>query len=278
MQRTVPPKPDLAGLRAFFPERIELVAFGMGVPVLHHLGPLPDPDGLGPAIGAERERLAQPGRFNEEQAVLGGAAAERDGRIVLPYHHAEYAVISALRAAGQAPFVLSASVLLVCQDLRQVYVQRRSAFCDAAAGLLHTVSGAQKHPIGGDPAVALLETARREVLEETGLEIRGDDVPYALVAERLATSYQFVLLGAPISPQQAASMRTSVEGAIVAIAFDDLPLMLARPDEWAATGYFHVLLWLAGLGDDIRFAGRSASDVLAASLPAGRATGWQTYY
>jgi hypothetical protein len=73
-------------------------------------------------------------------------------------------------------------------------------------------------------------------------------------------------------------MQTSVEGAIVAIAFDELPLMLARPDEWAATGFFHVLLWLATRGRDARFAGRPASDVLAAGLMAGRTTDWRTYY
>lgn len=278
VQRTSSVEPALTGLRAFLPERIELLALDMGVPVLQHVGALPDPDGLRAAVTAQRQRLAEPGRFNEEQAILSGSASERDGRIVLPYRHAEYAVISALREAGQAPFVLSASVLLVCHERREVFVQRRSAFCDAAAGLLHTVSGAQKHPIGDDPGVALLETARREVREETGLEIRGDDVPYALVAERLATSYQFVLLGAPISPAQVASMRTSVEGAIVAIPFDDLPLMLARPDDWAATGFFHVLLWLATRGRDAQFAGRSASDVLTAGLRAGRTTDWRTYY
>lgn len=278
MRRTSTTEPDLAGLRAFLPGRIDLLAFGMGVPLLEHVGALPDPDDLGAAVTAERQRLAQPGRFNEEQAILDGAASERGGRIVLPYRHVEYAVISALRAAGRAPFVLSASVLLVCGERRQVFVQRRSAFCDAAAGLLHTVSGAQKHPIGGDPGLALLETARREVQEETGCEIRGDDVPYALVAERMATSYQFILLGAPVSPEQLASMRASVEGAIVAIDFDDLPAMLARPHEWAATGYFHVLLWLATLDGEARFAGRSASDVLAGALVAGRTASWRTYY
>ena len=55
----------------------------------------------------------------------------------------------------------------------QVYVQRRSAFCDAAAGLLHTVSGAQKHPIDDDPLPTLLRPGMK-------LTIAFDDISLPL--------------------------------------------------------------------------------------------------
>jgi hypothetical protein len=265
-------------LAAFLPERIELLGVERGVPSLDYRGPLVVPADLAAAVHVERERLSAPGRYNERQAVLAAPPQLDCTPPVLPYHDVEYAALAAMRAAGRAPFVLSSSVLLVSDETRQIFVQRRSAFCDAAAGLLHTVSGAQRFPIPSSVEPALLDTAWREVHEETGLEVGAQPgVPMLLALERLATSFQFVVLGTRISAAQAAAIHSSVEGDIVAIGFDDLQRSLLRPIEWAATGYFHVLAWLAFDQAPRTFDGAGAHTVLDRALAASRDLHWPGY-
>jgi len=166
----------------------------------------------------------------------------------------------------------------VCDERREIYVQRRSAFCDAAAGLLHTVSGAQKYPLSHSEESALLETAWREVREETGLNLAPDpEVPLVLIRERMATSFQFVVLGARITASQAAAIHTSVEGEIVPIGFDALEDSLSRPLEWAATGFFHVLAWLALDPVSRRFGAHDADTVVDGAFAATRGVRWPDY-
>jgi hypothetical protein len=264
-------------LHTFLPDRIELLAIDAGIPILRHRGELPVPPGLDARLAAERARLSAPGRYNERQAVFAG---DFDPRMVseLPFYDAEYALITSLRAAGQAPFVLSASVLLVCDETREIFVQRRSAFCDAAAGLLHTVSGAQKYPLSHGADVELLETAWREVREETGLILGPDPgVPLVLIRERMATSFQFLLPGTRITRAQAERIHTSVEGEIVAIGFDALEASLAQPLDWAATGYFHVLVWLALDGRGPTFGGKTGASLVDGAFAATRHIEWPSY-
>ena len=264
-------------LQTFLPDRIELLSIDAGIPILRHQGPLPIPPGLDARLASERARLSAPGRYNERQAVFAG---EFDPHAVseLPFYDAEYALITSLRAVGEAPFVLSASILLVCDETREIFVQRRSNFCDAAAGLLHTVSGAQKYPLSHDGDVALLETARREVREETGLTLVPDPgVPLMLIRERMAWSFQFLVAGARITRSQAERMSTSVEGDIVAIGFDALESLLSEPLDWAATGFFHVLVWLALDGKGRTFGGKTAGALVDRAFAVTRHVQWPSY-
>lgn len=98
----------------------------------------------------------------------------------------------------------------------------------------------------------LIQTIKREILEETGLSPRWRQKIPVLISEELKTGFiQVVFLGLSVEADDLCNLLPNWEGkGIERIPFGDLKNCLLDPDNlaasgWTPTGMVHVLSWLA---------------------------------
>lgn len=164
--------------------------------------------------------------------------------------------LTVLRKYNRHSYILSSSVVLVCQKLRVIVLHHRSSDSVSYPDSLHTIGGAF------DPSKdrrSLIRTAHREVDEETEASVLFESTPPMILALEKPTRFlQLVFLGANISPTQCNNLINNWEGhGIVKIHFDDLRNQLSstlnvtdatgtcRTVGWVPSGKAHVLAWLA---------------------------------
>jgi len=234
------------------------------------------PSDLADAVESERRFLRQPGRYNETQALLTEAIDAASDPIVMRYRTIEYAAVRVLRRLRTEMDIISASALPVCWHTRQLYLQRRARTVDLAPSRLHCFAGAFQPPgPNADPAAAsgmgLIHTALRELQEETHLAVEPNGaVPMAIFKDAGTGSLELVLLGLDLQPADACKMRSSTEGDILPIGFDELPSVLHRRDEWTIGGRFLMLAWFplcaARRASPVTFAGSTPMEAFWRAL------------
>lgn len=167
-----------------------------------------------------------------------------------------FAELSILRKNDSHDFILSACVVMICNETRSLIVHHRSSDSATYPDCFHTFGGAY------DPQrdkKNLFLTAKREIHEESQASVLYEDTPpMIIVLEKTTRFLQLVFLGANISKKQFEELEENWEGKrLLTISFDDLGAFMTDPIatdlakggkreiSWVPTGKAHVLAWLA---------------------------------
>ncbi|MDX6447326.1 MAG: hypothetical protein QOH71_4400 [Blastocatellia bacterium] len=251
--------------------KVEIVRLTSHVPVLESQGSVTVPSEKRQAALA---RLLQP-YSNDAHAVLAKEPNWNDEPVVLKFGVTDYVGICALSGPEKLPVsIISVSVVVLCAELREIYLHRRDESSRTNPNDLHTYGGAYMPPGISklDDALDLITTAQREVFEELNLTFwRSPDIPMMLTKELDTGFIQLVLLGVSVSPQDVAGSRHNWEGKKVVISFDELPERLtSTKEQWVPTGKTHLLAWLAlgapNAGQSPRFGTYSATELFDAVI------------
>lgn len=113
----------------------------------------------------------------------------------------------------------------------------------------------------------LIECAQRELSEETGLSVTiPNTIPVLLLEETSISFIEMAYLGVNISNEQLERTRSSWEGRVVKIPFDELKEKLCDFEDWTPSGLLHILFWLAldtpNSKERLKFAGEDAAALL----------------
>lgn len=256
-------------------ESVEIVRMVRHVPVL-------EPEGFINLPSSQRqaaeERMKRP-FDNDAHAVLSAEPNWNDEPIVLKFSATDYIGICALSGAGKLPVsTISVSVVVLCPELRELYLHRRDASSRTYPNHLHTYGGAYMPPgiTKRDDDFDLITTAQREVHEELNLTFRRSTEISMMLSKELETGFvQLALLGVDVSAQDVAGSRHNWEGKKVVVSFDDLPeRLILTKEEWVPTGKVHVLAWLGlgapNAGRSPRFGRYSALELFDAAIVSSR--------
>lgn len=239
----------VARLNARFRGEAELFGPYRYEPVIRIEGPLELTPEL--AARAERERLAGI-RTNDPHAVLAREPQWDDDPLAFDVRTLDFSAVLALRDPAlnvdPRPQLLSASVVLVCAETREVLLHRRAVDSATYPSALHTFGGAYWPPdVEGrvGDRLRLRSTALREVNEETEAAIGLEDEPMVVLRETRTGFVQLAFLGVGLSARKARELRPNPEGHITRVGFDELPKVLLLEKNWVPTGQAAILAWLA---------------------------------
>ena len=154
-------------------------------PMIHLEGPFP----LSPAqegFAAEMRKLfaADDGKVNDPHAVLKVQPEWKDDPLHFHVYSLDYVALEALRndelSNDIRPLVLSANVLLICRENREIILHRRAPDSRTYPCALHTIGGAYWPPdVDGREGdrLSLRRTAAREAGEESDVFLRKALLP-----------------------------------------------------------------------------------------------------
>jgi hypothetical protein len=212
---------------------------------------------------ADEKRAAL--RQNDPHALVSTDTIWR-GQPLIKYTTTDYAGVSAMRALGKLPAILSANAVLICPESRLIIVHRRSASSATYGNYLHTLGGAYipqgTNALNDVDRKGLSATVGREIFEETQIRVDPESKTIPLVCMReISTGFiQLTCLGLTVSPNALLHMKANWEGELVTLSFDDLESQLLRSD-WVPTARAGILAWLAfdapGSGWRPRFSGKT---------------------
>ena len=153
-------------------------------PVIHSDGEYPLTD----ALKKEARRLAKinskKDRPNDQHGILSRQPNWLSDPVNLHIQSLDFGAVSALRAVGQRPEILSASAVIVCSARRQVLLQSRARDLATYPGCIHTVGDAYIPPGFGtvdSDRGGLVSTLTREVNEETQLGLSMESLPNLMI-------------------------------------------------------------------------------------------------
>lgn len=240
-------------LNHLFRNEVELLGPYRHEPIIHLEGALTP--SLAHAALAEEQRsllIADPKRSNDPNAILCSDPHWADDPVHFHVQCCDYATLRVLRDESinprKQPRVLSANVLLICREAREIILHRRADWSDHLPGALHTIGGAYRPPSvdarEGDRQ-SLRRTAIREAGEESDVAFSLEESPMVLLRELQTGFIQLAYLGANISSKEARNLKPNIEGAPVRVGFDDLPRFLREERNWYPSGKAAILAWLA---------------------------------
>lgn len=186
------------------------------------------------------------------------------------YHAVDYATIIALRKySSYKPKVIYSTVVVLCADKREIYLHRRGKTTNFAS-CWHVFGGGfmpKLNKFHQSDKESLLQTAMREVLEETGLSIQWNKRSTRII--QLETSYgiETVLLACNVTPDNVDHIKKETwEGSVFKISFNQLyNYLLNKRNRWCPTGMVSLLYWLAvgtpGCEPDTRFGNYNAQEL-----------------
>ncbi len=200
-----------------------------------------------------------------------------DSPLTIRYCTCKYAEILSLRNSIPYVGIITANVLLFCEELRCIVVHRRSKKSRDYPSTLHTFGGAFI-PSGADhqsphqeDRLGIQHTGIREISEEAkaGIDI-SESVPIIVTDEFEIQSIEITYLGVSVTARQVRRMLGNWEGDPVQIGFDELEEKLANINEWVPSGWVHILLWLScntpSANSPIKFGGLSGSELASATV------------
>lgn len=202
---------------------------------------------------AARARAKLGGRqTNDPQAVLAREPHWSDDPLSLHVRTLDFVGVLALRDPAlnpdSRPQILSANLVLVCPEAREVILHRRSKDAATYPSALHTFGGAYWPP-GVEGRVGdrrrLSATALREVNEEIQAALCVADEPLIMLRELRTGFVQLAFVGVALSARTAQLLKPNQEGSISRVGFDELPKVLLEEQNWVPTGQASVLAWLA---------------------------------
>lgn len=236
---------------------------------LNHLGPFKF-DAEQKAISRKYARdLKEQNKPDDPCAVLILDPVWTDDPLSFKYHSLFYSEVLALREQGKRVKLVSANVVVYCEESRCILAHRRSDKSADFCRTLHTFGGAymppgvgQRGDLGG-----LKECVERELHEESGLGAAiPNGTPIVLLEEPSIDYVQVAFLGVNIPSNILDRSRETWEGDVVRIPFDELEVKLCNFHDWTPSGLLHILFWLAldapNSKAKLKFAGKSADSVL----------------
>lgn len=213
-------------------------------------------------------------RPNDPHGLLDSETNCFDKPLTLLYKSTDFATICALREKKEKPRIISAGVIAINEENRQLFLHRRAKECATYPNALHIIGGGFEPP-GIKPkndGSNLKNTMRREFLEE--LEI-GFDYPKntkLLFGVETDTGFiQIVALGVKVNSHDYEDIKDNWEGNHIKLGFDELYEKLSSDKEnWVPSGKAHILVWLA-LGapnchPETKFSGYSAQELFEKAI------------
>jgi hypothetical protein len=200
-----------------------------------------------------------------------------DSPLTIRYCTCKYAEILSLRNSIPYVGIITANVLLFCEELRCIVVHRRSKKSRDYPSTLHTFGGAFIPPGAGhqsphqEDRLGIQHTGVREIFEESKAAIDiSESVPIIVTDEFEIQSIEITYLGVSVTARQVRRMLGNWEGDPVQIGFDELEEKLANINEWVPSGWVHILLWLScntpSANSPIKFGGLSGSELASATV------------
>jgi len=211
-------------------------------------------------------------RPNDPHAILAREPHWGDDPLSLHVRTLDFAAVMALRDPAlnpdPRPQILSANLVLVCPEMREVILHRRSEDSATYPSGLHTFGGAYWPP-GVEGRVGdrrrLMATALREVNEETQAALGVEDEPMIVLRESRTGFVQLAFVGVALSARKAQRLKANREGSISRVGFDELPKVLLQERNWVPTGQAALLAWLAmgapNAGNKPTFSGMRPAEV-----------------
>jgi hypothetical protein len=242
-------------INEFFKGDAELFGPYKHEPVIESKGAFPLNDAQATEAAKERKKIASDkNTTNDPHAVLSSGPNWNDDPLNFKVQTLDFAAVRVLRRNidrnnNSLPQVLSANILLICRESREIILHRRAAHSDTYPNALHTIGGAYMPPKvdhrEGD-FYQLRLTAFREVLEESGANFVLDENPPMVVLREVKTGFiQLIFLGINISLKGKSKLKSGREGEIVYVKYDELPRRLRQENDWVPTGKAAILAWLA---------------------------------
>ncbi len=254
-------------LNELFRNEVELFGPYRHEPVIHLDGPLSLSVAQTDYAAKERSRLVtDPNRSNDPNAILSSEPRWADDPVHLHAQYCDYAVVRTLRneslGTNPRPPVLSANILMICRETREIILHRRAPWSDHLANHLHTLGGAYWPPNvdnrEGD-RLSLRRTAIREVGEESDAAFSLLESPMVLFREPPTGFIQLAFLGVNISAKEVLNLKPNREGTLDHVSYDELPRRLRHERNWYPTGKAAILAWLAlgapNAGSLVKFGG-----------------------
>lgn len=248
-------KPDrewISRINRFFGARCQVVWWGHEEAEVRRVGPWSVPRDLREEAAANRADQARRGKPNETQALCVEPIDFTASRPTIGYRSIDYATARALRAHDLCPGygVLSASCFLVDVAEEALIVQKRGAGMDLNPGRLHGFAGAYmpgREPDDSDgDGGSLLRTARRELREETGLDLAVlSPAHLVFFSDPNTTALELCLLGVAPEPKDISRLVDTEEGGIVHVRMAELGDLLRHSERWGPGGQCEVMAWLA---------------------------------
>jgi len=240
-------------LNELFRNEVELFGPYRHEPVIHLDGPLSLNFAQGGSAAKERSQLAiDPNKSNDPHAVLSSEPIWTDDPVHFHAQFCDYATVRVLRneslSTNPRPPVLSANILMICRETREIILHRRAPWSDHLPNYLHTLGGAYWPPHvdnrEGD-RLSLRRTAIREVGEESDAAFPLVESTMVLFREPATGFVQLAFLGVNISAKELRNLKPNREGTLDHVRYDELPRRLRQERYWYPSGKAAILAWLA---------------------------------
>ena len=171
-----------------------------------------------------------------------------DDPLIIRFHELSYGGILARRKKGIYIGIVSANVLLLCEEQECLILHKRSSTQYDYANALHTFGGAFIPPGSGprEDLSGIKRTALRETMEESEIGIYiPKSTPQIVIDEHEIQFIQTAFIGVNITSEQVRDGKSNWEGDPVFIKFAELHDRMFDLSAWTPTGWVHVLFWLA---------------------------------
>lgn len=168
-----------------------------------------------------------------------------DNPPVINYQTIFYSQLLALHKQKVKPIIISCGALLVSNQTGELILHRRSSESRTYPNKRHIFGGAMLGQNGlSRYDRSCWETAKREINEEIGIELKNGRYPIYL-GEELDTGFlQIVFLGVPISKKEIDYASENWEGEITKVPFNQIQDCFIHHDEYVPTALMHIRCWL----------------------------------
>ncbi len=215
-----------------------------------------DPDLLAAARIVRAERYHPPKGENRPHGVITGSPRSLRATQTYPFIGVDYALITAARAAGHKPHIMSAGGIVFCPSAGKVLLQQRSDKVETFPGKLHVLGGNyepatlvnENDDLREAGKSGLRRTAIREIHEESGLAVTlAENHPHLVFHEDATGFIGLVFLGVAVgSTQLSGVVGTHQEGGVKFYSFKEIgDLAEAGQLAFVPTGLQTLMFWLS---------------------------------
>jgi len=193
---------DIRRINFYFEGKVRIIKQVFRTPLMEDVG-VCDLADYQDEVEKKREELKRSKMPNDMHAVLDETPDWNTSPVVMRVRRVDYAGLTVLRKKGKRPKVITSNVLVVCSELAEVLLHKRSELVDTERDKIHFFGGG--HIPGGaeynnefsraDDCESLTRTAERELEEASAIKIAiPDDTPMLLVEDNSCDESPFIQL------------------------------------------------------------------------------------